>query len=349
MHPAHPPATSRSRRRRELPLFSEAQQRDEKRKYGFPCDRHRRHRAEGPDAWSCSLAAAEVALAHQLGRLERRRAGLPVRATVTPIPEPSYRISPTVLGVVLLALASRCSRSPVYLLRRRRARRAPKRTLRPALSPLERALGLVEWASRRPSVDEKREALEALAFELDAEEDEAAACAGAGLVASVTGDRGDGRTRRGDQGGPCASGLSGLAPSRRASRFDCASPASARRSCVRASPAGLRSCSALGVRRTPVRRPSCAARRIGIERRHRARSLASVFEGGFEATSASSSARTSARGSSCSRTSATSCSPPALLDASSSRCSGSSAPRRPAFFPRTPGSGFGPGRGSPRG
>jgi hypothetical protein len=35
-----------------------------------------------------------------------------------------------------------------------------------ALSPLERALRLVEWASRRPSVDERREALEALAFEL---------------------------------------------------------------------------------------------------------------------------------------------------------------------------------------
>ena len=44
----------------------------------------------------------------------------------------------------------------------------------PQLSPLERALALVEWASRRPSTDERREALEALAFELDAEADQTA-------------------------------------------------------------------------------------------------------------------------------------------------------------------------------
>ena len=42
------------------------------------------------------------------------------------------------------------------------------------MSPLERALALVEWASRRPSVDERREALEALAYELDTADDQTA-------------------------------------------------------------------------------------------------------------------------------------------------------------------------------
>ncbi len=79
------------------------------------------------------------------------------------------------LGIALLALAIALLALPaVYLVRRYRARRAPSRSQKPSLSPLERALALVEWASRRPSVDERREALEALAYELDAEEDETA-------------------------------------------------------------------------------------------------------------------------------------------------------------------------------
>ena len=79
------------------------------------------------------------------------------------------------LGIALLALAIALARAAgVYLVRRYRARRAPSRSQKPSLSPLERALALVEWASRRPSVDERREALEALAYELDAEEDETA-------------------------------------------------------------------------------------------------------------------------------------------------------------------------------
>ena len=94
---------------------------------------------------------------------------------MTPVPEPSYRISPTVLGIALLVLAIALLALPVaYLVRRYRARREPSGSQKPSLSPLERALALVEWASRRPSVDERREALEALAYELDSEEDETA-------------------------------------------------------------------------------------------------------------------------------------------------------------------------------
>ena len=61
---------------------------------------------------------------------------------------------------------------PVWLVWGRTRRNAgPVREAGPSLSPLERALRLVEWASRRPSVDERREALEALAFELGQDPD----------------------------------------------------------------------------------------------------------------------------------------------------------------------------------
>jgi hypothetical protein len=101
--------------------------------------------------------------------------GFPFVATVTPLPDTTYRISPTLLGALLLALAVVLVAVPVgYLVRRQRARRAPK-AVGPALSPLDRALALVEWASGRPSVGERREALEALAHELDGEAEETAA------------------------------------------------------------------------------------------------------------------------------------------------------------------------------
>lgn len=153
----------------ELPLFPENQQRDEKRKYEFP---------------PAQVTAGEGDEAKTLGRvvwlplrsLSRINwydssvvgQGFPFAANVTPLPDTTYRISPTLLGVVLLALAIALVALPVaYLVRSRRARRQPKASTTPQLSPLERALALVEWASRRPSVDERREALEALAYELD--------------------------------------------------------------------------------------------------------------------------------------------------------------------------------------
>jgi hypothetical protein len=98
--------------------------------------------------------------------------GFPFETSVTPLPEPEYRISPTLLGLGLLALAVALLAFPVLLVRNRRSRYGvPKAVPGPTLSPLERALRLVEWASRRPSVDERREALEALAYELGPEED----------------------------------------------------------------------------------------------------------------------------------------------------------------------------------
>jgi len=160
----------------ELPLFPENQQRDEKQKYEFP---------------PALVSAGEGDEAKTLGRvvwpplrsLSRINwydssvvgQGFPFAANVTPLPETSYRISPTVLGALLLALAIALVGIPVaYLVRSRRRRREPRASTEMQLSPLERALALVEWASGRASTDERREALEALAYELDAEEGETA-------------------------------------------------------------------------------------------------------------------------------------------------------------------------------
>jgi hypothetical protein len=156
----------------ELPIFPEAQQRDEKQKYEFPN----------------AIVSAEAEPEKVLGRvvwpplrsLSRINwydssvvgQGFPFVATVTPLPEPRYRVSPTLLGLGLLVLALALFALPVLLVRERRRRRAvPPAEVGPALSPLERAFRLVEWASRRPSVGDRREALEVLAYELGHEVD----------------------------------------------------------------------------------------------------------------------------------------------------------------------------------
>ena len=159
----------------ELPLFPENQQRAEKVMYQFPpalvtAQTSPQDKVLGRVVWPPlrSLSRINWYDSSVVGQ------GFPFVATVTPLPETSYRISPTFLGLLLLALAGAIVAVPVgYLVQRRRARRAPKAD-GAALSPLERALALVEWASRRPSVDERREALEALAYELDTKEGETA-------------------------------------------------------------------------------------------------------------------------------------------------------------------------------
>jgi hypothetical protein len=160
----------------ELPLFPENQQRDEKRKYEFPPTLV----AAGAGDDVQTLGRVVWPPLRSLSRLNWYAdaivgQGFPFVSTVTPLPDPSYRVSPTVLGVLLLAFAVALVAVPVgYLVRSRRARREPGASTAPQLSPLERALALVEWASRRPSSDERREALEALAFELDGDAGEAA-------------------------------------------------------------------------------------------------------------------------------------------------------------------------------
>jgi len=160
----------------ELPLFPENQQRDEKRRYDFPpalvtVGEGDQAKTLGRVVWPPlrSLSRINWYDSSVVGQ------GFPFASNVTPLPETSYRISPTLLGLLVFALAIALVGLPVaYLVRSRRAHREPKKNRAPQLSPLERALTLVEWASRRPSAGERREALEALAYELDSDAGETA-------------------------------------------------------------------------------------------------------------------------------------------------------------------------------
>ena len=159
-----------------LPPFLPGQQRDEKVKFEFPpalllADAEPKDRTLGRVVWSPlrSLSRINWYDSSVVGQ------GFPFVTTVAPVPEPDYRISPTLLGLGLLALALALLALPVWLVWDRRRRRAVPNGDRAApLSPLERALQLVEWASRRPSVDDRREALEVLAFEIGTEDGQAA-------------------------------------------------------------------------------------------------------------------------------------------------------------------------------
>lgn len=154
------------------PPFLPGQQRDEKVKYEFPpaivvAEAGAKDKTLGRVVWAPlrSLSRINWYDSNVVGQ------GFPFVSNVTPVSEPDYRISPTTLGLILLALALCLLAIPGFLVWDRRRRNAVQPVeAGTALSPLERALRLVEWASRRPSVDDRREALEALAFELDEED-----------------------------------------------------------------------------------------------------------------------------------------------------------------------------------
>ncbi|MGI8886287.1 MAG: hypothetical protein ACR2G9_05170 [Gaiellaceae bacterium] len=98
--------------------------------------------------------------------------GFPFEASVTPLPEASYRLPPAVLGIGLLAAALALLALPFGLVvnsLRRRPAPVVEEAPEPELSPLERALHLVEWA-REGEAEETRAALEVLAEELDGEQ-----------------------------------------------------------------------------------------------------------------------------------------------------------------------------------
>jgi hypothetical protein len=94
--------------------------------------------------------------------------GFPFEASVTPLPEASYRFPPTLVGIGLLVAALALLALPGGLLVSS-LRRKPVpivEELEHELTPLERALRLVEWSDEG---EERREALEVLAGELDTE------------------------------------------------------------------------------------------------------------------------------------------------------------------------------------
>ena len=89
------------------------------------------------------------------------------RSTLTPLAEPSYRAHPWLVAAGLLAAALVLLAFPATLVAREVRRRRPQPEAGPGPTALERALLRVERACERGDVEGQREALEALAFELD--------------------------------------------------------------------------------------------------------------------------------------------------------------------------------------
>jgi hypothetical protein len=94
----------------------------------------------------------------------------PFRTTISSMPDVTYRISPTFLGTALLVLAALLLALPgrftwTWL---RSRRKPPPVEEAPELTPLERALVLVEQARESVDGEDRRKALEVLAVELDA-------------------------------------------------------------------------------------------------------------------------------------------------------------------------------------
>jgi hypothetical protein len=96
----------------------------------------------------------------------------PFRTTISSLPDLTYRISPTLLGTALLLGAALLLALPGTFgwswLRSRR--QPPPVEEAPELTPLERALLLVEQARESVDGEDRRKAIEVLAVELDAAE-----------------------------------------------------------------------------------------------------------------------------------------------------------------------------------
>jgi hypothetical protein len=88
-------------------------------------------------------------------------------ATLAPVDEPSFRAPAWLLGGALLAAALALLALPTTLIVREVRRRRPAPQAEAQLSPLELALQRVERVRDHGDAGEQREALEALAFELD--------------------------------------------------------------------------------------------------------------------------------------------------------------------------------------
>lgn len=88
-------------------------------------------------------------------------------ATLAPVDEPSFRAPAWLLGGALLSVALALLALPATLIVREVRRRRPEPQAEAQLSPLQLALQRVERMRDHGDAEEQREALEALAFELD--------------------------------------------------------------------------------------------------------------------------------------------------------------------------------------
>lgn len=102
-----------------------------------------------------------------VSRINEVQAGapFPFRASTSPLPGLTARVSPVGLGIGLVLLALGLIVWPALLLARWWRRRRPAQELPVAAppSPLESALALVEWSCGQPDPAHRREALERLA------------------------------------------------------------------------------------------------------------------------------------------------------------------------------------------
>jgi hypothetical protein len=114
--------------------------------------------------WPRVVSASRLNLSSR----ETSSLGFPFKASVTPVHETTYRAPPALLGAGLLAGALALLTVPgaliVGVLRRKPA---PVVVQEPDLPALERALRVVDWA-RDGDAEERRQALELLAAEVDA-------------------------------------------------------------------------------------------------------------------------------------------------------------------------------------
>lgn len=144
--------------------------RGERRSFALPPARVLYDDPEGKERTLTRSLWPELVSVSRIKQSDVPQFGNVFKASVTPLPEPDYRVSPALLGAGLLGAAVVLLALPVGLgigwWRRRRP--PPVLDEEPELSPLERALRLVEWAREREDGVERREALEALAVELDA-------------------------------------------------------------------------------------------------------------------------------------------------------------------------------------
>jgi hypothetical protein len=100
---------------------------------------------------------------------ESEPGGIRYRANVSPLPEPTYRISPHVLAGIAFALAAALALLGAALVAR--AVRTLSTPRRPELDlpPVERALWLLDWTRDRGDGESRRRALERLADALERE------------------------------------------------------------------------------------------------------------------------------------------------------------------------------------
>jgi hypothetical protein len=98
-------------------------------------------------------------------------AAFPFRASTSPLPRLTARVSPIGLAIGLVLLGLGLIVWPAWLLVRwwRRRRPAPELPVATPPSPLESALALVEWSCEQPDSVHRREALERLAAVLSDE------------------------------------------------------------------------------------------------------------------------------------------------------------------------------------